>query len=524
MLRGSSGIEFKVKGISYQPRSRVQPTSSGGAGSKSVAPDPISNEKEHEWSVALECASELHLNTIRVYEVDPSQPHDRFMAAIAQKQMYLLLDLGSGQDQKRHIDRSNPTYDVETFEGFRAVVDVFAGYDNVLGFFAGNEVANDVETTKSANFVKALIRDLKTYTRNNSITEHPSNSPRKFDRTPVPIGYSSNDDAKIRVDLFRYFSCERDRRDDRDDIADFYGINIYSWCGDHSSYEISGYADRTAEYSKSPIPVIISEYGCNVVRPRKFQEVAAIYGPNMSTVFAGAVMYELTEEQNEYGIVEWHQNNTIERLPEFDYFKKAIMAAQPKLRDLSTYSFEGETSTCPSQSPTWLASYQLPPPADECICARIAASFNCRYDSHDSTTANVSTSLQDLYSVACGLLSLKQPSACNQPPPEIALCPLVDKLSWIYNTYFESGYGKCDFGGNARRGPGDLDERGRRCGVLESGAKPKRVRGAPPIQNGNEKGEEKGKDGLRTSWTVAMQIDSLMYSVPFLFSLYALML
>ncbi|KAI8813515.1 hypothetical protein BJ742DRAFT_788532 [Cladochytrium replicatum] len=102
------------------------------------------------------------------------------------------------------------------------------------------------------------------------------------------------------------------------------------------------------------------------------------------------------------------------------------------------------------------AVHELPPPSDECICARMLATFNCHCAPRNSRLANASSlqslysvargllslnchcasrnstlanasCLQSLFSVAFGLLCLKQPNACSQLPP----------LSWDYNSYFE---------------------------------------------------------------------------------------
>lgn len=77
----------------------------------------------------------------------------------------------------------------------------------------------------------------------------------------------------------------------------------YSWCG-NSSYEISGYKTRTEEYKYSDIPVFLSETGCNVVSPRSFNEVSTVLKKPMSDVFSGLVMYEYSDEKNNYGVVQ----------------------------------------------------------------------------------------------------------------------------------------------------------------------------------------------------------------------------
>lgn len=57
-----------------------------------------------------------------------------------------------------------------------AVIDSLAGYSNVMGFFAGNEVSNMVNNTAASAFVKAAVRDTKGYIK-------------KKDYRTIPVGW-----------------------------------------------------------------------------------------------------------------------------------------------------------------------------------------------------------------------------------------------------------------------------------------------------------------------------------------------
>ena len=186
--------------------------------------------------------------------------------------------------------------------------------DNILAFFSGNEVVNGpIRTTKSAPYLKALIRDLKKYIKT---------KPRY-----IPIAYATNDDPDIRIQLKDYFSCGAE-----DERIDLLGYNIYSWCGDADTFESSGWKNRTSEYLHYPVPVILSEYGCNLNRPRTFPEVKSIFGPDMQNVFSGGIMYEYTEEDNGYGIVQVKQDGTLEKLPDYYAFKTSLQTIRPKVQ------------------------------------------------------------------------------------------------------------------------------------------------------------------------------------------------
>jgi hypothetical protein len=114
----------------------------------------------------------------------------------------------------------------------------------------------------------------------------------------IGVGYATNDDAAIRIPLAHYFNCG----DDPASAIDFWGYNIYSWCGD-SSYTKSGYDQRTAEFANYSVPAFFAEYGCNTVQPREFTEVGAIYGTNMTSVWSGGIVYMYFQEANDYGMI-----------------------------------------------------------------------------------------------------------------------------------------------------------------------------------------------------------------------------
>lgn len=162
-----------------------------------------------------------------------------------------------------------------------------APYNNTLGFFAGNEVSNDVSNTDASAFVKAAVRDMKSYIKTKGYRS-------------IGVGYAANDDAAIRGPLADYFNCGATAS-----AIDFFGYNIYSWCG-VSSYVESGYNLRTAEFANYSVPAFFAEYGCNTVQPRVFDEVESIYSSNMTGVWSGGIMYMYFQETNDYGVYKNH--------------------------------------------------------------------------------------------------------------------------------------------------------------------------------------------------------------------------
>jgi hypothetical protein len=64
-----------------------------------------------------------------------------------------------------------------------------------------------------------------------------------------------------------------------------------------------------------------SEYGCNKVQPRVFTEVPALYGPQM-TALSGGLVYEYSQEEQDYGLVVINSNGSITLRQDYDNLQK----------------------------------------------------------------------------------------------------------------------------------------------------------------------------------------------------------
>ena len=192
--------------------------------------------------------------------------------------IYVVLDLG---EPDTSVNRDTPAWNQELYDRYATVIDSFANYTNTLGFFAGNEVSNAPNNTQASAFVKAAVRDMKAYIVS-----------KKY--RPLGVGYASDDD-ETRTELANYFNCGPAQNS-----IDFWGYNIYSWCG-KSSYSDSKYDVRTEEFSTYNVPAFFAEYGCNKVEPRPFDEVAYLFGSNMTKVWSGGIVYMYFQEANDYG-------------------------------------------------------------------------------------------------------------------------------------------------------------------------------------------------------------------------------
>ncbi|KAG0227678.1 Glucanosyltransferase-domain-containing protein [Mortierella sp. GBAus27b] len=411
--------QFFIKGVAYQPRSDIL-----------GAFDPLSRPSECRRDVAL--MKDLGLNTIRVYQVDPAQNHNDCMKALEDAGIYLILDLVANSHS---IIRNSPEYDINVWNSIRATIDAFKSFSNVLGFFIGNEVTNDKHTTAASAYVKALTRDAKAYIA--------IGSPRR-----IPVGYANNDDPDIRLQVQDYFNCGKD-----EERIDFYGINLYEWCGAGATYQSSGYADRTREIASYSIPVFLSEFGCNLVTPRPFTEVASIFGNDMTGAWSGGIAYEWTQEKNNYGLVQIQSGGSVTLLQDFHNLKAALAPLHPVGVNMDAFNEQRPISTCPIITPTWEASSILPPKPSESVCNCMMSSLSCvASEPALATTGDLGTQLNTL----CGMTSCDDiaTNARTGVYGKYSFCTPEQKLSYVYN-HFYTNVGKqdpasCNFGGMAK--------------------------------------------------------------------------
>jgi hypothetical protein len=87
------------------------------------------------------------VNTIRVYNVNPTTNHDLCMSIFNSAGIYVIVDVNSPQ---MSINRAEPW--TSYYAGYLSYVfsniENFKNYPNTLAFFAANEVINDVNTTQ----------------------------------------------------------------------------------------------------------------------------------------------------------------------------------------------------------------------------------------------------------------------------------------------------------------------------------------------------------------------------------------
>nr|XP_001397917.2 1,3-beta-glucanosyltransferase gel3 [Aspergillus niger CBS 513.88] len=389
----SNDTQFFLRGVAYQ---------------KSTTADPLSSKTTCERDIPY--MKELRTNVIRTYDIDPTADHDDCMQLLADAGIYVIADLSNTSVA---IDRSDPAWQLTLYNRYTSVIDAMAGYNNTLGFFAGNEIANSVGTTDAMPYVKAAIRDMKTYISN------------KGYRT-IGVGYATADVSSIRADLADYINCQSESVG-----IDFFGYNIYSWCGD-STYAESGYN----------------------VTPRTFTEVAALYGDTMSQVWSGGIVYEYFQDTNDYGLVSVIDSTSVSTMTDFSYYSKEIASATPSSTNKASYTPTNTAlRSCPTENSSWKAKASpLPPTPDSDLCECMVDAATCTVkDSLDSDD------IGDLMGEVCGMMSCSgiTGNGTTGKYGAYSMCNSKQQLVFVLNEYYEkqksagNAASACSWGGSA---------------------------------------------------------------------------
>lgn len=393
--------------------------------------DPLADEAACTRDVPE--LQKLGANTIRTYAIDPTKDHSKCMAMLDAAGIYVISDLGEPQTS---IDRSNPEWTTELYARYTSVVDALAQYTNVIGFFAGNEVPNNLTYTGSAAMVKAAVRDTKAYIKSKNYRA-------------MGVGYAADDDQTVRAQVASYLNCG-----DASTSIDFWGYNIYEWCGD-SDINTSGYADRVKEFSSYNVPSFFAEYGCNKpggAEGRKFTEVAALYGNQMTPVFSGGIVYEYFEEDNDFGLAKADAgSSSVSELPDFAAFATAMASATPSGVQKGSYNPTNIAASCPPVGTNWNAATPLPPMPDKSVCACMMSGLKCTAKSSIDPKA-VGPLFDELFGYTNGNLSGIVRNTTTGIYGPYSMCNSTEQLSWAMDAYYKmqkSASTACDFAGNA---------------------------------------------------------------------------
>ncbi|KAJ5833906.1 1-3-beta-glucanosyltransferase gel4 [Penicillium riverlandense] len=423
----NNGTEFYIRGVAYQPDYNAR---AGATSTTDDYTDPLADINTCTRDIPYLVA--LRTNVVRTYAVNPNSSHDACMKALADAGIYVMTDLAS---PAQSIDQDSPQWTTDLFGRYAEVVDAFAGYSNVIGFFIGNEVANNPSNTDSMPFVKAAVRDMKAYIK------------EKGYRSSLAIGYATNDDKSIRQNIADYLVC-----DDESDWIDMFGYNIYEFCG-HATYTSSTYNVRTDEFRHYPVPAFFSEYGCIHPSPRHFYDIPILYGPEMENVWSGGIVYMYYQTPNNYGLVSI-VDDKVSELPDYKFLSEEIKSATPTGVNSADYTVtDTQGSSCPATNSDWLAApTNLPPSPNTDLCECMFNSLTCVPKDGTSQAELIKNAFNYLYGQtnAIDYVAGVIHNGTTGQYGAYAMCNPQQQAGWAMNKYYEQ-HGKngkaCDFSG-----------------------------------------------------------------------------
>ncbi|KAJ0116638.1 hypothetical protein J7T55_009788 [Diaporthe amygdali] len=432
----SNGTQFFIKGVAYQ-----QGIGPGGTaeGNQATFIDSLADTASCTRDIPF--LQQLGTNTIRVYAIDPTADHQVCMNALADAGIYVIADLSVPGES---IERDNPSWNTDLFARYQGVIDNLGQFPNTIGFFAGNEVTNNKTNTDASAFIKAAVRDSKAYIQS-----------KNFGRW-LGVGYATNDDAETRDNLANYFNCGQDQAS----AVDFWGYNIYEWCG-QSTFQASGYEERTQAFANYSVPAFFSEYGCNNPgggASRVWQETGVLYSDQMNKVWSGGIVYEFFQEQNDFGLVDV-SGTTVTPRKDFQALATAVAGtaadtANPSI-SMNSYTASNVPRQCPAVTAgLWEAAEALPPTPNATLCENMVASSSCvPSDAVTSDAEKIGT----LFGTVCGMDATAcagiTSNATTGKYGAFVMCNPVQQLTHALNSYYtnqKKASTACNFAGQAK--------------------------------------------------------------------------
>ncbi|KAK0667407.1 family 72 putative glycoside hydrolase [Cercophora samala] len=430
-----NGTQFFMKGVAYQQDSAASGKSTGS----SKYNDPLADVASCRRDVPL--LKQLRTNTIRTYAIDPTKNHDECMKLLDEAGIYVISDLS---EPSLSVNRDDPKWDVELLKRYTDVVDALSGYSNVIGFFAGNEVTNNATNTDASAYVKAAVRDTKNHIRATT-------------KRWLGVGYAANDDADIRENIAQYFNCGN-----QSEAIDYWGYNIYSWCG-KSSFTDSGYDKQVEFFKKYSVPVFFAEYGCNIpdgAEGRIWEETTALYSDEMTDVISGGIVYMYHQEANDYGLVEV-KDGKASKLKDFDTLSTRMASVRPSATSMDAYQPTNSPAACPTVNAKWAVSGdRLPPTPNNALCECMYKSLTCVPSDNLKTTdfGKIFNYVCDQTPEACDGINGNTTSGVYGP---FSMCGDKHKLGYILNEYYNSqnqASDACGFKGQATIQAASVDD------------------------------------------------------------------
>jgi len=338
------------------------------------------------------------------------------MSALDAAGIYVLVDLAT---QVEAISGSLPAWNLQLLTQYINTIEEFGQFSNVLGFNIGNEVISSLADDQAAPYIKSAVRDIKAFMSAHNYSQL--------------VGYTATDSPNSRATLPYYLACG----EDSSSIFDYWGLNIYEWCG-NSDFQTSGYQARTQELASLGIPAFFSEYGCNAVEPRAFQDVPVLYSSDMSNVWSGGIIYEYIEQSNAYGLVNVSSDgSSVSTLTDFNNLKSQYATATGS--SLASASYTPSISlpdSCPSSNASWPVATSLPPTPNSGLCDCVASQLTCisTYSLEDG--GQIGTAIGTICGTSSNACSAISGNGTSGSYGDLSMCSPLQRLNIAMEIYY----------------------------------------------------------------------------------------
>ncbi|KAH9911985.1 Glucanosyltransferase-domain-containing protein [Fomitopsis serialis] len=411
LFDSSTGDRFYLKGLAYAANYGSGQTPPSGQVSEV---DPLANGPGCARDIPY--FKQLDVNILRVYQVNSSLDHSSCMSALESAGIYVLVDLAT---QVEAISGSSPAWNLELLTQYINTIEVFGQYSNVFGFNIGNEVISSLADDQAAPYIKSAVRDVKAFMSAHNYSQL--------------VGYTGTDSPNSRATLPYYLACG----EDSSSIFDYWGLNIYEWCG-NSDFQTSGYSARTQELANLGIPAFFSEYGCNAVEPRAFQDVPVLYSSDMSNVWSGGIIYEYIEQSNAYGLVNISSDgSSVSTLTDFNNLKSQYATATGS--SLASASYSPSISlpdSCPMSNASWPVATSLPPTPNSGLCDCIASQLSCISTYSLDDAGQIGTAIGTICGTSSQACSAITGNGTSGSYGDLSMCNPLQQLNIAMEIYY----------------------------------------------------------------------------------------
>ncbi|KAF8944199.1 1,3-beta-glucanosyltransferase gas1 [Haplosporangium gracile] len=131
----------------------------------------------------------------------------------------------------------------------------------------------------------------------------------------------------------------------------------------------------------------------------------------MTNTWFGGIVYEWSQEDNNYGLIQINADNLVSLLPDFQALKAVMSSVRPTGVNIDAYNEQRPHSACAAITTTWEPSgnLSLTPSSEACDC--MMSSLGCVTSEQAlSASDSLGTELNTVYYSSVGQA---QPSSCH---------------------------------------------------------------------------------------------------------------